>query len=88
LWPSAPWLRLRPDQEVRTEPNRWFLNVAGSVDAITAGVLIALHWGRARTMLIVEHAGAAVVDVAIILPFQPSFAARPATYQSRSRLPG
>jgi hypothetical protein len=42
LMASAPWLRLRPDQEVRTELNRWFLNVAGSVDAITAGVLLAL----------------------------------------------
>ena len=42
LMASAPWLRLRPDQEVRAELNRWFLNVAGSVDAITAGVLLAL----------------------------------------------
>jgi hypothetical protein len=33
---------LQPDQDVRTELNRWFLTVAGSVDAITAGVLLAL----------------------------------------------
>jgi hypothetical protein len=39
---SAPWVPLQPDQETRTELNRWFLTVAGSVDAITAGVLLAL----------------------------------------------
>jgi len=41
LMASAPWVLLQPDQDVRTEPNRWFLTVAGSVDAITAGVLLA-----------------------------------------------
>jgi len=42
---------LQPHQEVRTELDRWFFSVAGSVDAITAGVLLALarrlrrpHW--------------------------------------------
>jgi hypothetical protein len=32
---------LQPDQEVNTELNHWFLTVAGSLDAITAGVLLA-----------------------------------------------
>ena len=35
LMASAPWVLLQPDQDVRTELNRWFLTVAGSVDAIT-----------------------------------------------------
>jgi hypothetical protein len=42
LMASAPWVLLQPDQETRTELNRWFLTVAGSVDAIAAGVLLAL----------------------------------------------
>src|SRR4029453_17046117 len=41
LMASAPWVLLQPDQEVRTELDRWFLTVADSVDAITAGVLLA-----------------------------------------------
>jgi hypothetical protein len=75
LMASAPWLLLQPDQEVRTELNRWFLTVAGSVDAITAGVLLALALRPRRTLLIVELTGAVIVAGAIILPFQPSFAA-------------
>jgi hypothetical protein len=51
--------------------NRRFLTVAGSVDAITAGVLLALALPPRWTLLIVEHAGAAIVAGAIILPFQP-----------------
>ena len=39
LMASAPWVLLQPDQQTRTELNRWFLTVAGSVDAIAAGVL-------------------------------------------------
>jgi hypothetical protein len=42
LMASAPWVLLQPDQQTRTELNRWFFTVAGSVDAITAGVLLAL----------------------------------------------
>jgi hypothetical protein len=72
---SAPWVLLQPDQETRTELNRWFLTVAGSVDAIAAGVLLALAQRPRRTLLIVEHAVVAIVAGAIILPFQPSFAA-------------
>jgi len=72
---SAPGVLLQPDQEVRTELNRWFLTVAGSVDAIIAGVLLALALRPRRTSLIVEHAMAGIVAGAIILPFQPSFAA-------------
>ena len=75
LMASAPWVLLQPDQDVRTELNRWFLTVAGSVDAITAGVLLALALQPRRTLLIVELAGAVIVAGAIILPFQPSFAA-------------
>jgi hypothetical protein len=72
---SAPWVLLQPDQVTRTESNRWFLTVAGSVDAIAAGVLLALALQPRRTLLIVEHAVAAIVAGVIILPFQPSFAA-------------
>jgi hypothetical protein len=75
LMASAPSALLQPDQEVNTELNRWFLSVAGSVDAITAGVLLALAQRPRRTLLIVELAGAVIVAGAIILPFQPTFAA-------------
>jgi hypothetical protein len=73
LMASAPWVLLQPDQDVRTELNRWFLTVAGSVDAITAGVLLALAHRPRRTLLIVEYA-VAIVAAEIILPFQPSCA--------------
>ncbi len=69
---------LQPDQEPRTELNRWFLTVAGSVDVLAAGVLLALAHRPDRTLLIVEHAGAAIVAGAIILPFEPTFAPIPA----------
>jgi hypothetical protein len=49
LMASAPWVLLQPDQEVRTELNRWFLTVAGSVDAITPAL------GLRQALLIVEH---------------------------------
>ncbi len=74
LMASAPLVLLQPDQEVRTELDRWFLTVAGSVDAITAGVLLAGS-ATARTLLVFELAGAVIVAGAIILPFQPTFAA-------------
>jgi peptidoglycan/LPS O-acetylase OafA/YrhL len=46
---AAPWVLLQPDQQTSTELNRWFLTVAGSVDAIAAGMLLAhsrakQHW--------------------------------------------
>jgi hypothetical protein len=41
LMASAPWVLLQPDQQTRTELNRWFLTVAGSLHAIAAGVLFA-----------------------------------------------
>jgi hypothetical protein len=75
LMASAPWVLLQPDQQTRTELNRWFFTVAGSVDAITAGVLLALAQQPRRTLLVVELAAAVIVAGAIILPFQPSFAA-------------
>ena len=75
LMASAPSVPLQPDQDVRTEPNRWFLAVAGSVDAITAGVLLALARRLRRTLLVLELAGAVILAGAIILPFQPTSAA-------------
>ena len=75
LMALAPWVPLQPDQDVRTEPNRWFLTVAGSVDAITVGVLLALARRLRRTLLVLELAGAVILAGAIILPFQPTFAA-------------
>jgi hypothetical protein len=75
LMASAPWVLLQPDQAVQTDLNRWFLTVAGSVDAITAGALLALAQQPRRTLLVVELAGAVIVAGVIIVPFQPSFAA-------------
>src|SRR5436190_10707642 len=75
LMASAPWVLLQPDQLANTEANRWFLTVAGTVDAITAGVLLALAHRPTRTLLVVDLAGAVIVAGAIILPFQPTFAA-------------
>ena len=75
LMASAPLGLLQPDQEVRTELDRWFLTVAASVDAITAGVLLALARRLRRTLLVLELAGAVILAGAIILPFQPTFAA-------------
>jgi uncharacterized integral membrane protein len=75
LMASAPWVLLQPDQQTNTELNHWFLTVAGNVDAITAGVLLALARRLRRTLLVLELAGAVIVAGAIILPFQPTFAA-------------
>jgi hypothetical protein len=61
LMASAPWVLLQPDQIARRELNRWFLTVAGSVDAIAAGVLLALALRPRPTLLIVEHAVVAIV---------------------------
>jgi hypothetical protein len=49
LMASAPWALLQPDQVTSTELNRWFLTVAGSVDAIAAGVLLARALRPRRT---------------------------------------
>ncbi len=46
-----------------------------ALDAITAGVLLALARRLRRTLLVLELAGAVIVAGAIILPFQPTFAA-------------
>ena len=56
---------------VRTELNRWLLNGVGSVDAISAGVLLALPCGCARRLLIVEHARAASVAARSSFPSSP-----------------
>lgn len=53
LMASAPWVLLQPGQQTRTEVNRWFLTVAGSVDVIAAGVLLSLAMRPRRTVLIV-----------------------------------
>jgi len=75
LMASAPWVLLQADQNVRTELNRWFLTVAGSVDAIIAAVLLALAHPAALDAVAVELAGAVIVAGAAIFPFQPTFAA-------------
>ena len=72
---SAPWLLLQAGDDPHAEMNRWFRTVAGSVDAIAAGVWVALIHRPHRTLLVVEMSMAVVVAGAIILPFQPSFAA-------------
>ena len=46
---SAPRVLLQPDQQTRTELNRWFLTIAGSMDAITP--TRGLH----QALLMVEH---------------------------------
>ena len=74
LMASAPWVLAQPNELDRTPQNRWFLTVAGSVDAIAAGVLLALAHRPRRTLLAVEFAVAVIVAGAIILPFQPTFA--------------
>jgi hypothetical protein len=75
LMASAPWVLLQAGDDPHAEMNRWFRTVAGSVDAIAAGVWVALIHRPRRTLLVVEMSAAAVVAGAIILPFQPSFAA-------------
>ena len=75
LMASAPWVLLQPGQDPHADLNRWFLAVAGSVDAIAVGVWAALVHRPRRTLLVVEMAGAVIVAGAIILPFQPTFAA-------------
>jgi hypothetical protein len=71
----APWLILQPGQDPHADLNRWFTTVAGSVDAIAVGVFLTLVLRPRRTLLAVEMAAAAVIAGAIILPFQPFFAA-------------
>jgi hypothetical protein len=75
LMASAPWVLLQPGDDQHAELNRWFRTVAGSVDAIAAGVWVALVHRPRRTLLVVEMSAAVVVAAAIILPFQPSFIA-------------
>ena len=72
---SAPWVLLQPGDDQHAGLNRWFPTVAGSVDAVAAGVWVALVHRPRRTLLVVEMSMAVVVAGAIILPFQPSFAA-------------
>ena len=72
---SAPWVLLQAGDDQHAEMNRWFRTVAGSVDAIAAGVWVALVHRPRRALLVVEMSAAVVVAGAIILPFQPSFAA-------------
>ena len=45
------------------------------MDAITVGVLLALARRLRRTLLVLELAGAVILAGAIIVPFQPTFAA-------------
>ena len=69
----APWVLLQPDPNAAA--NRWFLTVAGSVDAIAVVVFFALVQRPRRTLLFVEMSAAAVIAAAIILPFGLLFAA-------------
>jgi hypothetical protein len=71
---SAPWVLLQPD-EPQPQLHRWFRTVAGAVDVIAAGALLALVHRPRRTLLVAELAMAVIVAGAIILPFQPTFAA-------------
>ena len=70
----APWLLLKPSDPHAAE-NRWFLTVAGSVDAIAVVVFFALVQRPRRVLLLVEMAAAVVIAAAIILPIALSFAA-------------
>jgi hypothetical protein len=72
---SAPWVLLQPSDELHPELHRWFLAVAGAVDAIAAGALLSLAHRPQRALLAVEMGMAVVVAGAIILPFQPMFVA-------------
>jgi hypothetical protein len=74
LMASAPWVLLQPDQEVRRtgslvphrcrQRGRDHRRCAARPGSATA-----------RTLLVFELAGAVIVAGAIILPFQPTFAA-------------
>jgi hypothetical protein len=70
----APWVLLQPD-DPNAAQNRWFLTVAGSVDAIAVVVFFALVQRPRRTLLFVEMSAAAVIAAAMILPFDLFFAA-------------
>jgi hypothetical protein len=70
----APWVLLQPEDPNAAE-NRWFLTVAGSVDAIAVLVFFALVQRPRRTLLFVEISAAAVIAAGIILPFDLLFAA-------------
>jgi hypothetical protein len=70
----APWVVLQPEDPNAAE-NRWFLTVAGSVDAIAVVMFFALVQRPRRTLLFVEISAAAVIAAGIILPFDLLFAA-------------
>jgi hypothetical protein len=70
----APWVLLQPE-DPNAAANRWFLTVAGSVDAIAVVVFFALVQQPRRTLLFVEMSAAAVIAAAIILPFGLLFGA-------------
>jgi hypothetical protein len=70
----APWVVLQPEDPNAAE-NRWFLTVAGSVDAIAVVMFFALVQRPRRTLLFVEMSAAAVIAATIILPLDLLFAA-------------
>jgi hypothetical protein len=70
----APWVLLQPEDPNAAE-NRWFLTVAGSVDAIAVVMFFALVQRPRRTLLFVEMSAAAVIAATIILPLDLLFAA-------------
>jgi hypothetical protein len=70
----APWVVLQPEDPNAAE-NRWFLTVAGSMDAIAVVMFFALVQRPRRTLLFVEMSAAAVIAATIILPLDLLFAA-------------
>jgi hypothetical protein len=70
----APWVLLQPDDPHAAE-NRWFLTLAGTVDAIAVVVFFALVQRPRRTLLFVQMSAAVVIAAAVILPFSLLFAA-------------
>jgi hypothetical protein len=75
LHAPAPWVLLQPGDEPHPELHRWFITVAGTVDVISAGALLALVQRPRRTLLVAEMSLAVIIAGIIIIPFQPSFAA-------------
>jgi hypothetical protein len=71
---SAPWVLIQPD-DPHAAQDRWFLTVAGSVDAIAVVVFSGLVQRPRRTLLVVQMAAAVLIAAVIILPFAPLFLA-------------
>jgi hypothetical protein len=73
LMATAPWVLIQPGDEPHPELHRWFFTVAGAVDVIVAGCLLALVHRPRRTLLLVNVLAAGIVAAVIILPGDPGF---------------